>query len=218
MIVEDLIRLHPRLFHMAEVGTWPSISKLGLLSTSAALDLCGIDGVDRLRLEASHRPEKVTINDGQGRVRIVLRDQKPMPEARIRAALIDGTTPSRWYQLINNKVFFWADEHRLLGLLKARAYRNLEHDVLTVDTRSLLAAHSQHVRLCHMNSGNTFPVGHKRGIDIFKRIPDYPCKPSGEPLKRVVELVVDDKVHDIQSHVVCIRRMKGDAVLKDLLK
>ncbi len=34
----------PRLFHVAEAGSWPSIQAHGLLSTSALLDLFGSAG------------------------------------------------------------------------------------------------------------------------------------------------------------------------------
>src|SRR4051812_8979900 len=110
MLVKDLIEIHPRLFHMAEAGSWDSIRNLGLLSTTAALDILGIEGKSREKLECQHRSEKVSISaDG---TTIVLRDQKPMPPSRLLTALHDGSTPESWYQLINSKVFFWADESR----------------------------------------------------------------------------------------------------------
>lgn len=73
------------------------------------------------------------------------------------------------------QVFFWAEEHRLHGLLGARDYRNLEHDVLTIDSAPSVREYANNIWLCHMNSGNTWPMLHARGIDIFKRIADYPA-------------------------------------------
>ena len=43
----DLVRIYPRLFHMAEDGSLPSIQANGLLSATALLDLYGIDGDGR---------------------------------------------------------------------------------------------------------------------------------------------------------------------------
>ena len=40
----EFVELHPKLFHMASDGAWPSIQRLGLLSATAILDLAGIDG------------------------------------------------------------------------------------------------------------------------------------------------------------------------------
>jgi len=55
MDVDALVKRYPRLFHMAEKGTWPSIKKHGLLSTSAVLDLHQCDGDERRVLEIEHR-------------------------------------------------------------------------------------------------------------------------------------------------------------------
>ena len=58
---EDLIKYFPRLYHMAEKGTWPSIKKRGLLSTTALLDLYGIKGKEREKIESLRRPDSVRI-------------------------------------------------------------------------------------------------------------------------------------------------------------
>jgi hypothetical protein len=196
---------------MAERHTWPSIRDKGLFSTTAVLDLFGIDGAERLALESSHRPEKVTL--GRDDRQIVLRDQKPMEASRLATGLINGVTPRQWYEAINNKVFFWVQEERLHGLLNARPYRALEHDVLVIDAASFVAAHENEIWLCHMNSGNTFPVPHKRDLSAFQRIAQYPTKANGTPAKEVVELVVDYRVRDVAQHVIEVRRMKAKEVL-----
>ncbi|QVX42022.1 hypothetical protein J4H89_23110 (plasmid) [Ralstonia solanacearum] len=200
---------------MAEAGTWPSIRDRGLMSASAVLDHFGVAGRARNRYETAQRTTKMSVLP-QAPGEIVLRDQKPMPPERLERALIDGTTPEEWYRLINGKVFFWAEEHRLHGLLGARDYRQLEHDVLTIDSAPFIRAYSQNIWLCHMNSGNTFPMPHARGIDVFKRILDYPANTRGHPAKRVVEIVVDDQVTDVARYVVEVRRMKKDQTLARL--
>jgi hypothetical protein len=195
---------------MAERGTWGSIKKRGLLSTSAVLDLHKVTGSARRKLEAEHRPDKVAIGlTGT----IVLRDQKPMPPDRLAKALQDGISPTEWYRLLNGKVFMWAEEKRLHGLLKARHYRALEHDVLVVDAGSLLRVHAPAIWLCPMNSGNTFPMPHLRGRDTFRRIKDYPVGKRGQPKKKVVEVVVDYSIPDIADHVIEVRVMRGDSTL-----
>ena len=68
-----------------------------------------------------------------------------------------------------------------------------------------------------MNSGNTMPMPHRRGVDIFRRILDYPVKRSGKPTKPVVELVVDYAVPNIAEYVVEVRRMKGSEILDVIL-
>jgi len=213
--LEKVIELYPRVYHMAESGAWDSIRTRGLMSATAVLDHLAVGAGDRAQYESEHRGEKMDVRAGDPS-HIVLRDQKPMPESRLIRALTDGTTPRQWYELINSKVFFWAEEKRLHSLLGARDYRRLEHDVLTLNSATFIPAYAEAIWLCHMNSGNTWPMPHRRGTDIFRRIPDYPVKRSGKPDKAVVELVVDYAVPDIANFVVEVRRMKGSEVLEFL--
>lgn len=212
MDLQRFIERYPRLYHMAEVGTWPSIRDRGLLSASAVLDLFGLAGRQRTPFETRQRTGMMTVLPGQADA-IVLRDQKPMPPDRLVRALPANVSPEAWYRLINGKVFFWAEEHRLFRLLGARDYRNVPHDVLTVDTASLVAAHLERLWVCHMNSGNTWPAPHARTPAIFQRMANYPVRKNGNPIKPVVEVVVDEGVPDIARHVVALRRMQGQTVI-----
>src|SRR6266853_239486 len=212
MDVQALIERYPTLYHMAERDTWSSIKARGLLSTSAVLDLYGVKGQHRLAFEREHRPEKVTV--GPPGDQIIIRDQKPMPPSRLAVALPSCIAPPDWYHFLNSKVFMWAEEHRLFGLLNARHYRNLEHDVLTIDTASLVAAHGERVWLCPMNSGSAFRVPQRRNFQTFQRIRDYPSrKRSNAPAKEVVEVVVDYSIPDIVDHVEEVRRIRSSTVL-----
>lgn len=206
---QDLVARYPVLYHMAERGSWPNIREQGLLSTTASLDRAKVTADERRQLESRRRPASVTIpmNDG---IALVLRDQKPMSDARLEKCLLGGITPTQWYKFINQKTFFWATQARLHTLLGA--YDDREHDVLTVDTASLVQAHEDRMWLCHMNSGNTTPWAHPRDYEIFKRIHDYPASPRGYPVKEVAEVVVDYAVLDIARHVKGISRMRGAEV------
>lgn len=212
MDIKKLIERYPRIYHMAEKGTWPSIRDRGLLSASAALDLFGINGANRRILEAEQRRQKIDLVPNSPDS-IVLRDQKPMPEERLLRALKGGVTPEQWYQSINEKVFFWAQEERLHVLLNAREYKTLEHDVITIDATRFIPAYAQKIWLCHMNSGNTWPMPHPRDQHTFCRIPEYPAKRSGAPAKEVVEITVDYHVPDIEDYALEVWRMIGSEQL-----
>jgi hypothetical protein len=203
-----LAHCYPVLYHMAEANTWGNISQYGLLSTSAILDLHSVEGARRLPYESMNRPDmmEVAATDVPS---MFLRDQKPMTDARLEQGLNGAATPREWYELLNGKVFFWATQERLQTLLNARHYRTVEHDVLEVNSTTLIESYRDHIRLCHMNSGNTFPIPHPRDQSIFKTIRDYPSKPDGRPVKPVAELTVEYSVPDIRRHVTAVHRMRG---------
>jgi hypothetical protein len=208
----ELLRDCPILFHMAEEGSWPSIAAKGLLSTSALLDLYGIEGPARERIEARRRPEGVTLDHpAHGRVRI--RDNAPLNEARLGGALRDGMTAAEWLRLLNGRVFFWLSRERLGRLLGGRLYRGRAHDVLEVDAAALVAAHRDRIELSPINSGVTDPFAAPRGRDTFRGIADYPYaawrrkRARGE---RVVELAVLGGVPDIARLTRRVVRMRGE--------
>jgi len=80
-----------------------------------------------------------------------------------------------------------------------------------------LATHGDQIELCHMNSGNTFPIPHHRGRNAFRPIAEYPVHKNGAPVKQVVEVTVLRQVENIAQHVVEVRRMRGETVLRKLL-
>src|SRR5690606_31763907 len=120
-----------------------------------------------------HRPASVAIS-ADGLPGAIIRDQIPMSDAGLIRALPARLKPSDWYGLLNSRVFFWLSVERLHKLTDAKAYREHEHDVLEVDTRSLVESHRARITLCPINSGCTKPFPHPRDESIFARIADYP--------------------------------------------
>lgn len=215
----ELIRDCPTLYHMAERGSWPSIRQHGLLSTSALLDLYEIRGRQRAAIEGRRRPEGVLI-EHPTLGRVIIRDQKPMDDAGLRMCLLDGLSPEDWYRCLNEKVFFWLTRERLLRLLNARPYRNIEHDVLELDTAFLVAAYRDAITLSPINSGTTKPfptTASKRGQATFLSVAEYPYaqwRAAGRrPGERVVELTVQRGVPDIARFVLRVSRMQGGTVV-----
>jgi hypothetical protein len=208
---EELSGLFPRLYHMAQLDSWNSISRHGLLSTSGLLDLFEIEGAERERIESRHRTDSIPIRHPfHGSA--VVRDQKPMSDDGLRRALLDGLTPEQWYRDLNSRVFFWLTEDRLNTLLNAKAYRGKRHTVLTIDTMLLLDRHSDRTSLSPINSGCTKPFPHPRGSATFLRLPQYPFGEwrKKRPLKdSVVELAVDYAVPDLRELVVEVKESGG---------
>lgn len=206
-----LANAYPRLYHMAALGAWPSIRRHGLLSTSTLLDLFEITGAARKTLERTHRPTSTVIRHPRLGTATV-RDQIPMSDSGLERALRDGITPPDWYELLNERVFFWLNEERLERMLSAAAYRDQSHTVLVLDTESLVSHNVERVRLSPLNSGCTKPFPHPRGRTTFLPISEYPF---AERVRRaranaVVELAVIEGVRDIERHVIEVRNRSAD--------
>lgn len=200
--LEELIINHPLLYHMAEDESWPTIRKHGLMSTSAILDFLELRGEQRNQIESNRRPESILLK-GKNDISIVIRDQKPMTDSALRRCLEDELSPSDWYEILNGRTFFWLTKERLNKLLCAGSYSESRHDVLVLDTRSLIQVHRDEITLSPMNSGNTRPFPHPRGFQTFLPISRYPyAYRKSRRLEVVVELAVEYRVPDIQRHVV----------------
>ena len=194
---------------MAEDGSWESIRRIGLLSTSVLLDRFEVEGERRYAIESMRRPEIVTLEHPELGTALV-RDNKPMQEEALERCLHD-MTPREWYEHLNRRVFFWVERKRLLRLLGARAYRDRAHLVLEVDAAAMLRRHAERVTLSPINSGATFALGPApRGPDTFRRIADH----SGD--RPIVELAVDYAVPDIANFIISASRWQGAQMLEEV--
>ncbi len=216
--LEEFLRDGPVLYHMAARGSWPSIRRHGLLSTSALLDLFAVPPDRRAAVEAARRPAGVLL-ERPDLGRVLVRDQTPMSDAGLRRCLRDGLAPADWYRLLNARVFFWPNRARLLRLLNAGLYRASAHDVLELDAAALVAACRDRITLSPINSGTTVRAAAPRGLDTFLPVADYPYahwrarRPRGE---RVVELCVDRGVPDVVPFVRRVSAMRADGAAEVL--
>src|SRR6266480_1717700 len=81
---------------MAESGSWPSIQKQGLLSTSALLDLFEVEGEERFAIESQWRPQSVVITHPTHGT-AVIRDSKQ---------LVTSNAGRLWLSPINSGAIF----------------------------------------------------------------------------------------------------------------
>lgn len=206
MTPEDLVKRVPRLFHMAQDGSWESIRQRGLLSTTALLDLYELAGANRAAIESRRRPKSVTIfHPTHGSA--VIRDNKPMSDAAL-ARCLKGMTPQSWYELLNARCFFWCTEDRLSSMLNARPYRDLVHAVLVVDTAVLVDRYRGQLELSTINTGATLYRPPERGPDTFRSLADFPSHATP------AELVIPYSVPDVADLVLQVSRQKGDVVVE----
>ena len=197
---------YPEVYHMAQMGSWPSIQMHGLLSTSALLDLFEIQGAERFKLESQWRPQSRKITHPvHGSA--VIRDQWPIPDNELKKVLIDMET-REWYELINRKTFFWANWDGLAMMLGAINYRDKPHSVLAVDTLSLLDRHMQEVTLTDQNSGSVYSKK-LRGRDTFRKVSEFSSR-------WVDELAVDYSVPDVVDLTTRVEVWKANNMLSQI--
>lgn len=151
MTTDEFVALHPLLFHIAEGGSWESIYKFGLESTSAILDRFGVSGQERDRIESQRRDQNRVLNHEKYGT-VTIRDQSPISESKLAGCLHDMTT-AEWYRMLNGYVFLWPSVQRRDRMLAS--YKDRQHDVLTIDTRRLLSLYQDKIMLSPINSGNT---------------------------------------------------------------
>lgn len=135
---------------------------------------------------------------------VVIRDQKPLPPARLATCLEDGLTPEDWYRRLNSRVFFWLSEARLERLLGARAYRAEAQTVLILATGPLVRKYEPQIELSPINSGAVFPIARPRGARTFRSIADFTA-PGGP-----AELSVIVGIPDIGAYVLRVERRTPD--------
>jgi hypothetical protein len=202
-----LARRWPRLYHMAEAGSWPSIERHGLLSTSALLDLFEITGPEREAIESARRPESIEITHPLHGTAWI-RDNKPINVTVLRRTLV-GMSEEEWYRALNARVFFWLTEDRLDRLRGAPPYREREHDILTLDTARLLEVQADGVELTHLNTGAVHAgANYPRGAGTFRRIAEYPWEERVRVARQepIVELTVPHALPDVSRFVVDVAR------------
>ncbi len=112
MEIDELIHYYPRLYHMAEDDSWPSIQAHGLLSTASLIDLFEIREPRRTQLLTQHRSQSIPLEHAiHGHA--VVRDQKPLAPTKLARLLNDDMTVGQWIRLLNSHVFFWLHPDRL---------------------------------------------------------------------------------------------------------
>jgi hypothetical protein len=216
MKVEELIARNPLLYHMAHEGSWSTIRQHGLMTTAQLVDTYAPPADVRAAVLHQQRPHSVRL-EHPDRGSVVIRDQAPLREQFLK---LNGMTKPEWLATLNDRVFFWVRPERLTGLLTARRYRDTAHDVLTVDTASLVNMHGDRVRLSAINSGATlYPNAPERGLGTFLTIDAYPyddMRRRQGPNKAIQEFAVIDGVPDITDHALRVERRHRDTVLEVL--
>ena len=163
----------------------------------------------RREIESEIRPDsRSASHEGFGTA--VVGGQRPLIKANLKKAP-RGVSVMQDYRLFHGRTFFWAPKEHLEKPLNARMYRNRPHDVLAVDTKTLIRDHLDRITFSPINSGAAISQNGEHGQQTFKSIADYPfdAHEKKRPAEPLVELAVEYEVGDMRKHVVRVERRHG---------
>lgn len=221
MTPDELVRQYPVLHHMAQSGSWAAIQQLGLRTTEQLVDDCGPDADLRAEILRSQRKVSYTL-DHPLVGPVTIRDQQPLKLHNLLPKLQDVTFDD-FLKSLNDRVFLWAHPARLDRLLNAQLYRNSLHDVLVIDTATLVKRHERNIRLSGMNTGSTiFPNTPPRTPETFQPIHQFDFegrRASGKAVEdNVVEVCVLGGVPDILDAVIQVESRQGPRVVDTIYR
>lgn len=196
---------------MAEAENWPLIGRSGLLSTSELIRQAGLTAAEAQVFRA-YRAHAMRLPSGA-----IIRDQRPMPPSSLIRCLQDGLTPQDWYDLVNSRVFFWADTRRLLRHLAACAPR--PQVLVTVDAHRLLECYGERAFVTPFNAGNARRRPALRSQASFVPWRTWlstrwaseasPGRHTRLPSHPPAELAIDGSVPDLADFVIEARTIAG---------
>ncbi len=203
----EFLHRHPRLWHLAHPDGWPGIEQHGLLSAQALVRRCEVPEERAERLLSTRRltTGRLTLPSG---AQAVLRDQKPLHEGKLQAALEDGPTVAQWLRMLNGLVFFFPSRQALQSLYTV--YRQEPAVVLEVDTRRLFDDYDSLLRVAHINTGSTLYSPAKRGRTTFRPVEQFDAR------KQVKEVAVVERVPDVLRYLVGVELWLPDGTMQSL--
>jgi hypothetical protein len=204
--IDRYIEKNRYLYHMATEGAWPQIQKHGLLTTNQLLDKCKVDSDTRNRLrEIRFRRSYKIFGDDFGSATI--RDQKVVRQERLKDLLHRDTTLDQWYELLNSRVFLWANKKSLEGLLSARSYRNHAQTVLTFSAKQVFEKYSEQLTLTDINTGAImFPNAPQRGRTSFQAVDEF--QPLGS--RKLTEVTVSNGLPNVEQLLISVAHRLPD--------
>ncbi len=108
--------------------------------------------------------------------------------------------------MLNERTFLWASRKRVDTLLAAKAYRESEHLILSIDTAALVAKYEAKLQLSAINSGATLYVPPARGRFTFCHLVEYESVNGRKP---VVEATVEHSIPDLKDFIISSETRKA---------
>jgi hypothetical protein len=138
--------------HIGPAGVWEQVSKTGFRTAEQLILDADLTDDERQRLLSTPRRESVRL-----RVRgedVTLRDQGPLFARKdLKSALDSGLDVSDWVHLLNQRVYFFADETPMQKLLAKYLQADGAQDVIWLSPLKLIQTEGLQLELASHNIG-----------------------------------------------------------------
>lgn len=168
MEINNFIKKRPYLFHLTSKDNIKNIiSTKKLYSTKCIVETTECPEPNKILKEKRMEHKIIKHND----ITYMLRDQKPISEKLLKGCLEEGMTFEQYYEMLNERVFWWPTIDRL-----TRHYSRYESEkpkIIRVSTESVYKLNKSKIEFSHLNSGalraNPYLKGKspKRGYNTF---------------------------------------------------
>lgn len=146
MDVKKFQSKRPYLYHLTSDKNLANILKGKLLLSTKEIVKLSKTSDEILRRK---RPVHITIEKGE--IFFHIRDQRPISEKLLSGCLLDGLTLEEYYELLNERVFWWPTIDRLTKHFNRYAFEKPK--IICVKTFELFDINAENIEFSRLNSG-----------------------------------------------------------------
>ena len=152
MTPEQFLNRCKTICHVGPAGVWEQISRYGFQTAEQLILEADLDDEERQRLLSEPRREAVRLHvRGQD---VTLRDQGPLFARKdLKSVLDSGLDVSAWIHLLNQRVYFFADQTSMQKLLEKYVQADGAQDVVWLSPLKLLETEGLQLELASQNTG-----------------------------------------------------------------
>lgn len=152
MTPEQFLNRCKTICHVGPAGVWEQISQHGFQTAEQLIWQADLSDEERKELLSAPRRESVELRvRGQ---RVILRDQGPLFARKdLKTVLDSGLDVSDWIRLLNQRVYFFADQTSMQKLLDKYVQMDGAQDVIWLSPLKLLEAEGVRLELTSQNTG-----------------------------------------------------------------
>jgi hypothetical protein len=166
--------------HVGPAGVWEQITNHGFRTAEQLIMEADLTDEERQRLLSTPRREPALLNvNGE---KVTLRDQSPIFARKdLKAALDSGLDVSDWIRLLNQRVYFFADQTSMQKVLDKYVQADGAQDVVWLSPLKLVQTEGIRLQLSSTNTGAIARrSGPQKTTDTFVPLFQFPDRKPAE--------------------------------------